>query len=263
MQENEKKALCVSIHDVSPYTWKACSRLRDAIRAIAPVPLTLLVVPDYHRLGASDPPWYRAALDRCLADGDELALHGYSHLDEMPDGPSLASYLLRRVYTTSEGEFAAVDATEASRRIQCGLDWFRARGWPVQGFVAPAWLMSDGAWQALFASRFLYTTTMRRFYVLPDRQGFTSPALVYGARNCVTRSVSRLNSEWLAWRLSRSPLIRFGLHPADADHPGLMRHLERLIEMTAARRTPMTKAGFAAVHLSATGVRAPCNRSRR
>jgi hypothetical protein len=91
--------------------------------------------------GGAALPWQRAALARLLADGHEMMLHGYTHLDAGPLNGSLGSRLLRTVYTEREGEFAVLGAAEARRRIELGLAWFGERGWPVSGFVAPAWLL--------------------------------------------------------------------------------------------------------------------------
>jgi len=97
--------LCVSIHDVAPATWPDCLRLVEAIRAVADIPLTWLVVPHYHfrpeRSAAME-----AGLDAALARGDELALHGYSHLDTEASKGGLRARFLRNVYTRREGEFA-------------------------------------------------------------------------------------------------------------------------------------------------------------
>ena len=157
--------LCVSIHDVAPATWADCARLAAALRTVADIPLSWLVVPHYHERADDDAPM-RAGLDAALARGDELVLHGYTHLDTEARAGSLRQRFLRGVYTRREGEFAALPASEARRRIALGLDWFRARGWPVSGFVPPAWLMGQGAWEALGEFGFAYTTTFARFYLL-------------------------------------------------------------------------------------------------
>ena len=72
--------LCVSIHDVAPATWTDCLRLVEAVRAVADVPLTWLVVPHYH-FRPEQSLAMEACLNVALERGDELALHGYSHLD--------------------------------------------------------------------------------------------------------------------------------------------------------------------------------------
>lgn len=255
---DRKPALCVSIHDVAPATWDECKRLAQALREVGELALTWLVVPAYHRAGG-EPAWMEAGLERALAQGDELALHGFTHLDTAPRGPGLSERFLRGSYS-HEGEFAALPADEAARRIQRGLDWFAERGWPVHGFVPPAWLMGEGAWQALRAFDFDYTTTFMRFHLLgagaatatgtgraaiAGETTVLSPSLVYAARNRAGRLASPLLADALALVLARRPLIRLSLHPPDVRHPRLLRHAQATVERLLATHTAMTKAAFA------------------
>ena len=83
--------------------------------------------------------------------------------------------LRRRVYTRGEGEFWALSEREATRRIEAGIAWFREHGWPLAGFVAPAWLLGPGAWQALATQRFEYTATLRELVHLPGPQQRQEP----------------------------------------------------------------------------------------
>lgn len=241
-------ALCVSIHDVAPCTWPQCAQLLQAIAAVAPIPLTLLVVPNYHHQPVVDAIHFDRVLDTRLACGDELALHGFTHLDEGPPARNWWQKFVRTVYTTGEGEFSAIDVAEAQRRIELGLTWFAQRHWAVEGFVAPAWLMGAGAWQALAAYHFRYTTTVRDFYLLPEQRALHSPSLVYAARNGYGRWLSAqrnaLLSQTLVSRRVR-PLVRLGLHPADAAYPYLIRDFQRLLERLLLTHRAMTKAEFA------------------
>ena len=106
----DEQMLCVSIHDVAPATWSDCLRLVEAVRAVADIPLTWLVVPHYH-FRPEQSPAMEACLNVALERGDELALHGYSHLDTEAGGGGLRARFLRNVYTRREGEFAGL--TEA------------------------------------------------------------------------------------------------------------------------------------------------------
>ncbi len=263
-------ALCVSIHDVAPATWDECARLAQAMREVADIPLTWLVVPQYHR-GGGDAARMEQGLDNALARGDELALHGFTHLDTAPRGPGLSERFLRGTYS-HEGEFAALPADEAARRIQRGLDWFAERGWPVRGFVPPAWLMGEGSWQALRAFDFDYTTSFRHFHLLGGAGGAQgdmvwSPSLVYAARNRSGRLASPLLANVLALLLTRHPLIRLGLHPPDVRHPRLLRHAQATVERLLTGRTALTKAAFAQQLLTSTVPSSPhassANHSRR
>jgi predicted deacetylase len=233
--------LCVSIHDVAPATWPDCLRLVQAIRAVADIPLTWLVVPHYHfrpeRSAAME-----AGLDAALARGDELALHGYSHLDTEANGGGLRARFLRNVYTRREGEFAALSVDEARRRLALGLDWFAERGWTPSGFVPPAWLLGEGAWQALREAPFAYTTTFSHFHCLRGGPMIKSPSMVYAARNRSGRWLSPKVADATAAMLADSPLVRFSLHPPDARYPELMRHTQRVLEKLLARRSAVTKA---------------------
>jgi predicted deacetylase len=231
----------VSIHDVAPATWPDCLRLVQAIRAVADIPLTWLVVPHYHfrpeRSAAME-----AGLDASLARGDELALHGYSHLDTEANGGSLRARFLRNVYTRREGEFAALAHDEARRRLDLGLAWFSERGWTPTGFVPPAWLLGEGAWQALRESPFDYTTTFSHFHCLRGGPVLKSPSMVYAARNRSGRWLSPRVADLTAAMLADSPLVRFSLHPPDARYPELVRHTQRVLERLLSRRTAVTKA---------------------
>ena len=161
--------LCVSIHDVAPATWSDCLRLVEAVRAVADIPLTWLVVPHYH-FRPEQSPAMEACLNVALERDDELALHGYSHLDTEAGGGGLRARFLRNVYTRREGEFAALTEAEARRRLDLGLDWFAARGWKPTGFIPPAWLLGAGAWRALRDAPFAYTTTFSHFHCLPGAE---------------------------------------------------------------------------------------------
>lgn len=238
-------ALCVSIHDVAAHTWPLCARLLQAIHAVAPIPTTFLVVPAYHHLPVANPGLYHRELERRLACGDELALHGYTHLDEAPRAAAWRERFRREVVTVREGEFAALDADQARRRLEQGLHWFERRGWPVTGFVAPAWLMGPGAVEAITEFPFQYTTSFGAFHLLSRGLAVAAPSLVYTARNPAGRWFSRHWTTLRAMRQADGPLVRLALHPNDAYFPALLHHCQRLIERLLATRVAMTKASFA------------------
>ena len=239
----EGRFLAVSVHDVAPATWERCARVLDAIREVADIPVTLLAVPAYHGQCSAEP-GFEARLTARLAAGDELALHGYFHCD--PQAPcGLADWLRRRVYTV-EGEFAGLCEREAAERIHLGQRWFAANGWPLHGFVAPAWLLSDGAWMALRANRdLLYTSTLTRLHLLPALASLRAPCLTYSTRTAWRRGCSRLWNPTLARATGSAPLVRLGLHPDDATDAGVRRSWQRCLAHLLEDRRPVTKAQFA------------------
>jgi predicted deacetylase len=153
--------------------------------------------------------------------------------------------LRRRVYTAGEGEFAALGRPEAATRLECGLKLLQGQGWPVHGFVAPAWLLSEGARAALAHLPFTYTTTLRAIHRLPDWQACGSPSLVYSVRSPLRRALSRYWNDRLLNRRRNHPApLRISLHPADARHQDVVLHWQYLIEQALQQRRPMTKQGW-------------------
>jgi uncharacterized protein len=239
------RALSVSIHDVAPRTLAACQQIADMVAKVeVGVPLTLLIVPRYHgetALPAEYVDWITDRLDR----GDELALHGYTHRDEAPSPRGLGDRMVRRVYTAGEGEFARLGREEAAQRIERGRRWFSERGWPLYGFVAPAWLVSPGTWEALRDFDFLYTTTLSRFHLLRQNVSLRAPSVVYSTRSGWRRWAARGWNRALSSAARNAPLMRVGFHPADAAHPDVMAHSLQLLQRVAGDREAMTKSAFA------------------
>jgi len=241
MSHGHSGALCVAIHDVAPATWHLCVRLREMVREVAPnAPVTLLVVPHYHDDPAA-PPQYLEWLRACVAQGDETALHGYTHRDPAPRG------WLRRRYTAGEGEFAALSHAEAVRRIARGRLWFAAHGLPLSGFIAPAWLLGEGAWQALREFDFAYTTTLTAIHDLQRGRTLRAPTLAYSTRTAARRVCSLWWNSALLRLAARVPVLRIGLHPADAAHPQVFAHAAAMLRRLQRDREPVVKrALFAA-----------------
>ena len=231
--------LSVVVHDVAPATWDLCRRLMDAVHEVAPVQMTLLAVPRYHRQPHDER--FDAWLAERLQGGDELALHGYTHWDDgQPQG--WLDHLRRRVYTAGEGEFCALSCAQAMLRLTAGMRWFEQNRWPLHGFVAPAWLMSPGTWSALRALPLRYTCTLRQLVPLPESEPLTSQSLVYSTRSAWRRAMSRAWNPAVAATQRHRPLLRFELHPHDVAHPAVRRSWQRLLARHLLRRQPLTLA---------------------
>lgn len=243
-------ALCVVLHDVAPARWTACQRVLAQLQAVAAhvgvaLPVTLLVVPRLHGCAETPLPYLRW-LQRMHQAGHELALHGLTHRDESPPRRGLHDRLLRRVYTDSEGEFAAIDEAGARERLQRGLAWAQQHQLPMTGFVAPAWLLSAAAWRALAAQALDYTCTLTQIVRLPQRQGVAVPALVFSTRAAWRRQASLLWNRSLAWRARHAPLLRLELHPTDADHAAVRDCWSALLRQALQTRRAITLGSAAA-----------------
>lgn len=233
--------VCVELHDVAPATWEACRRLLDMVDAIGAIPVTLLVVPDYHRRGSFEHDLgFVRAVDARLRRSDEVALHGYCHLDEGPPARSPRAWVQRRLRTLSEGEFAALDGTSAAQRIGLGLAALRRVGWPVRGFVPPAWLLGAQARTALADTALAYVALRDAVHRLPAWDCSPSVTLAYAAFTRLRRLLSRPVLERLSRRAPPGRLLRFALHPVDARHPEVLGHWHALLVAALAQRPALT-----------------------
>jgi predicted deacetylase len=187
------------------------------------------------------------------ARGDELALHGYFHCDESPPPSTPRDWFMRRIYT-HEGEFYELSRDAALTRLRAGIDVFQRYHWPLQGFVAPAWLMSEGTRQALRELPLSYTSDPQHLYRLPDFTPVDAPGLVWSARSAWRRGVSKLVSDQREQRWRQAPVIRLGLHPVDMRHEFSRNYwFHTLKRLLAEGRVPMTKAQWLAQHCNRIG----------
>ena len=246
-------AVCVVLHDVAPARWSACLRVLSALRGCADragvtLPLTLLVVPRMHGDAALPGPYLRW-LHRMAGAGHELALHGLTHRDEGPAPHSVGDWLLRRHYTASEGEFAALPRPQALQRLIEGRDWAQAHGLPMQGFVAPAWLLGPAGLDAAVDAGFRHTCTLDRVIALPQRRMLQAPSLVFSTRSGWRRGLSLAWNRLLARRSREAPLLRLELHPGDGDHAAIQRCWTGLLVEALQHRTPLRLAEAAQLAL--------------
>ncbi|MNR02587.1 hypothetical protein D3C85_1184430 [compost metagenome] len=216
--------------------------------------MTWLVVPDFHKHNDLQAhPDFRRLLSGRLTRGDELALHGYFHCDDGPMANNPRDWFMRRIYT-HEGEFYSLSHEAALARLHAGIEVFHRNQWPLQGFVAPAWLMSEGTREALRQLPLSYTSDAQHLYRLPDFTAVDAPGLVWSARSAWRRGLSKLVSDQLEQRWRQAPVIRLGLHPVDMRHEFSRTYwLQTLKRLLDEGRVPMTKAHWLALHSEQVG----------
>ena len=212
--------------------------------------MSLLVIPDYHhRAPIVADTRFRRALDQRVAEGSELVLHGMFHLDEAPPPRGPVDFFRRRLLTRSEGEFAALPQAEAARRIADGVALFANMGWPLSGFVPPAWLMNVQSRKALASGAypFRYVSVRGGLFRLPEWHYVRTANLCYSATNVARRAYSRVA---IAHELARARdgkrLLRITLHPQDAREAVVLRHWEQLIGRVQSTHHLTTKRDFMA-----------------
>ncbi len=238
---SEQKPLVVSLHDIAPPTRNTSQKIiADLVRRGVRV-TSLLVVPNYHKGGASmeDREFIRWLRD-LEAAGHEIVIHGYYHQRPPADGDGLRTKLITRSYTAGEGEFYDLAYDEALERITRAREEFTASGLKPRGFIAPAWLLGREAERAAAAAEMEYTTRLTSVRDLRTGQTFSSRSLVYSARTAWRRAASLAWNGALARVLSNAPLLRIGLHPPDFEHEQIWNQVTRLLDQLADTRTPTT-----------------------
>lgn len=243
----DARSVLLVLHDVAPQTWPDYQPFVEAVDALGQIPMTLLVVPDFHKCNPLEQaPAFRRAMEQRLQRGDELALHGYYHADDGPPPRSPREYFMRRIYTW-EGEFHGLSQEQALQRLRAGIDLFERMNWPLTGFVAPAWLMSDGTRQALRQLPLHYTSDPQHLYRLPDLRPVKAPGLVWSARSRWRRGLSKLVCTVQEQRWQQADTLRLGLHPVDMRHEFSRRYwLQTLQRLLEGGRTPLTKMAWLA-----------------
>lgn len=236
MSGNAQRRLCISLHDVAPATLDDCIRTLAFLDELRLGPVALLVVPDYHGLGRVDrDARFASFIESRILCGDEIVLHGFHHQDTADFGNGVYDWLERRVYTAGEGEFACLDIKTARRRLLRGLCVLRSAGWQPSGFVAPAWLMSQGTLCALDDLPLRYFATRDSVVVLKSGVRIAAPSFVVSTRAVWRRTASQVWNQALLLRHANDAVIRVALHPADLRYPSIRQFWRRLLAQTRAR----------------------------
>jgi len=246
------RALVVSLHDVSPRTFAACTRIVAELAALGVPRTSLLVIPDHHRNGSV------AADDGCTAwlrglqgAGHEIVLHGYHHQRERRSGETARQRLTTRIYTADEGEFYDLDRAPARALISRGLAEFRALGFQPGGFIAPAWLLSAEAEAALRELGVDYTTRLGSVTDFRSGGVWRSQSCVWSVRSAWRRVISRGWNAQLFRKLHTNPLLRISIHPVDVDHAAIWKQIRTLITRALEDREPMTYHAWIAAQRAA------------
>jgi uncharacterized protein len=237
-----RRALIVSLHDVSPLTRPRCVTVLDDLEDAGLRALSLLVIPDHHgRAPVRGDEAFRAWLETA-ARGREVVLHGFRHRREAPaggDGPLVR--MVTRHYTAGEGEFFDPDAATARALLAEGLESLGWCGFAPRGFIAPAWLLGTEALQAVRGAGFSYTTRLDRIEPLGGGRPVThARSLVWSTRAGWRRASSLAWNALLFAALRNAPVLRVGIHPPDWDFPAVRDQILGIVRRALARRTAMT-----------------------
>ncbi len=238
--QTSRPVLVVSLHDVSPLTHGRVGDMLADLAGIGVERTSLLVIPNHHHKApiledAGFCSWLRETADR----GHEVVLHGYYHKRPHRGGEWSQSFVTE-FYTAGEGEFYDLSEMEARRLLEKGLTEFQTAGFFPKGFIAPAWLLGEKAECAVKDAGFDYTTRLKNFKDLKTGRVDDSQSLVWSVRAAWRRMASLWWNAALARRLRHVPLLRFGLHPPDWEHPAIKRQILQLLRTALAGREAIT-----------------------
>lgn len=222
MPPSSPRRLLASIHDVSPVYEAQVDALFDRLGGLLGGPrLAMLVVPDFEdRAPLAQSPAYAAKLRGWARQGVEMFLHGWCHRDDAKKRGFMQKHM-----TAGAGEFAQLPKVEALRRLSEGRKVVEdAIGQSVAGFIAPAWLYSEDALEALGEAGFaLAEDHLKVWQPTTGRTLARSPVITWASR-----TPGRIRSSLMVaaaaraapWALGDN--ARIAVHPPDTTVPALL-----------------------------------------
>jgi len=215
------KRLFASIHDVSPRFEREVDRLLDHLAPHVGRRLAMLVVPDHWSSAPITPP-FAARLRGWAEEGIEMFVHGWTHRDDSNHSGTAAALKAKHM-TAGEGEFLGLSHAEALARMRRGKALVEdITGRPAAGFIAPAWLYSDGAREALATAGFALAEDHARVWIPGGGVVARGPVITWASRTRMRQLSSLAAAGTLARILQPTRTVRIAVHPGDTGVPRLL-----------------------------------------
>jgi predicted deacetylase len=230
------RLLLASIHDVGPKFEHEVDQLAERLDRLLGGPrFAMLVVPDHWDEAPLSAATAYARRLRDWADaGVEMFVHGWSHRDAAPAG------FAARHMTAGEGEFAAIGRVEALARMRRARAVVEdATGRAAAGFIAPAWLYSEGARAALADAGFALAEDHFRVWRPADGAVLARGPVITWASRSRGRRLSSLGVAAAARTLlRRQRVVRIAVHPGDIGRPELLASIDATVAAFARTHRP-------------------------
>ncbi len=226
--------LLASIHDVGPRFGPQVDALAERLdRHLGGPRFAMLVVPDHWDAAplAADPAYARRL--RGWADaGVEMFVHGWSHRDAAPAG------FAAKHMTAGEGEFSALSRAAALARMRRAREVVEdATGRAAAGFIAPAWLYSDGTRAALADAGFALAEDHFRVWRPADGAVLArGPVITWASRSRWRRASSLAVAAAARALLRGQRTVRVAVHPGDTNEPAILASIDRTVTALARGR---------------------------
>lgn len=231
-ESSVNKKLIVSLHDLHPGSLQNVAEQVEFCHAHGVTRLSILAIPHYHhgKKLAEHMDTVRW-LDERASAGDDIVLHGFYH-DRLnqKDG----SFFFTRFYTANEAEFLDLLEADVRAHLEEGMRLWKDRGWPLAGFIAPAWLFPFSQDALLKKLGFEYTTRLRGICALQRDHFIPAQSLCYSTRAAWRIHASLVWNGYLFRRLLKQPVMRLSLHPNDLRYPAIRRQVGNFLELALA-----------------------------
>lgn len=236
------RMLLASIHDVGPRFEREVDGLAERLdRLLGSARFAMLVVPDHwDKAPLSAAPAYRRRLREWAEAGVEMFVHGWNHRDAAPAGSVSVNSLARKHMTAGEGEFAALSRAAAlDRMVRARAVVEDAIGLAATGFIAPAWLYSDGTRAALADAGFALAEDHFRVWRPGDGAVLArGPVITWASRSRGRQLSSRLAAGAARHLLGRQRVVRVAVHPGDTGVPALLASIDATFAALRRNHTP-------------------------
>ncbi|PHS25822.1 MAG: DUF2334 domain-containing protein [Robiginitomaculum sp.] len=234
------KKILLSVHDVTPRHFERVKTIHALLQGIGVENrYAMLVVPDFwQEWPLAEHQEFVDWINNRAADGVEIILHGFTHLDDSTHNSFFKNWKARTL-TAREGEFYGLSQKSATMRLQQGALVLRNTcGMEVQGFIAPAWLYSKGTCAALADLGFSFAEDHWHVWS-PGRKKTLcrGPVVSYASRSEGRIYSSLFWSKLANWLLRPLPIFRMAVHPHDLDSARLVREIKRTIKRQLQHRT--------------------------
>ena len=239
------KKLVVSLHDVSPLTQPACENILAGLSRLGVRQCSLLIIPNHHAIAPiTRHDSFRSWLLRKIELGNEPVLHGYFHQRPTRRTDRWYSKITTEIYTAGEGEFFDLSFDSAARFLGYGLEDLAFLNRKPTGFVAPAWLLSDTAEQAVRDAGFAYTTRIGSVRIFEGCRELKSRSLVWSTRAFWRITASLCWNHLLGIAKSGAPLLRVSIHPGDFHERPVWEQVHKIIAAAINERECVTYEGL-------------------
>ena len=213
--------IVVSLHDVAPATAELSRRWLDLLETLG-VHASLLVIPGrWNGQELSQSPAFVDWLHAAESRGHEIVQHGMFHTRDKSFATSSRRSQVGQLLGRGCQEFWELPYEEAFKRLELGKTVMSTCGFHPTGFVAPAWMMSEGTLDALRDTGFQYTNN--HTHLINTQTKEKSLVVVTSQR---PRSLLSLPGVVVANGIakfveSQGKPLRIAIHPADLMSPRL------------------------------------------